>query len=130
MSPGKVGSVGREKMRNCFLNHPGLHVHDLSAEIGFCTTHFRTNVKVDFRKTNDVSHELFQFIDPPMSESSRFDYSRGCLFHVAVKGPYLRALVGREVKAGGKTVREPVEMLMDGGKVVVLYRQNTWGKGD
>lgn len=144
---------------NRVLNHIALHVPDLDAAIewytklfGFrqlrrpvccdrstdqCAPIFRVyenklhKVKLAFLSTgNGVGFELFQFIDPPMSEPASFNYTRGGVFHLALTDPDSEALLARAVKAGAKQIGEPiVPASCEGGaeKQIVLYMQDPRG---
>ncbi|KAJ4290268.1 hypothetical protein N0V90_010483 [Kalmusia sp. IMI 367209] len=145
-------------MSNRAINHIGIHVPDLDAAVKWYTKHFgfkqiRSNMSFDrtampsatiFRiygnklhkvevaflsASNDVGFELFQFIDPPMSEPSSFEYTRGGVFHIAVTDPDPVAVLERVVQAGGKLIGEPVEIPRGEGheKMVALYLQDPWG---
>ncbi|KAF2660285.1 Glyoxalase/Bleomycin resistance protein/Dihydroxybiphenyl dioxygenase [Lophiostoma macrostomum CBS 122681] len=145
---------------NRVLNHIALHVPDLEAAVdwytklfGFrrlrsapvccdrstdpCAPIFRVydsklhKVKLAFLSTGSgIGFELFQFIDPPMSEPASFDYTRGGVFHVAVTDPDPEALCERVVKAGGKKIGEtvtPASCEGEGEKQLALYCQDPWG---
>ncbi|KAF2114020.1 Glyoxalase/Bleomycin resistance protein/Dihydroxybiphenyl dioxygenase [Lophiotrema nucula] len=145
---------------NRVLNHIALHVPDLDKAIewytsifGFkrlrsghvccdrstdpCAPIFRVydsklhKVKLAFLSTgNGVGFELFQFIDPPMSEPSRFDYTRGGVFHLAVTDPDPEALCERVVRNGGRKIGEtvtPASCKDEEEKQYALYCQDPWG---
>ena len=145
---------------NRVLNHIALHVPDLDAAVTFYTTLFgfkrlRTlpvccdrgtdpcapifrvydarlhKVKLAFLTTGSgVGFELFQFVDPPMSEQASFDYTRGGVFHLAVTDPDPDALCERVVGAGGRKIGEtivPSSCVGDAEKVYALYVQDPWG---
>jgi catechol 2,3-dioxygenase-like lactoylglutathione lyase family enzyme len=99
---------------NKVVNHIALHVPDIDAAVEWYTSLFGfrklkdmphcsvrsenpdapvfrvydgrlQSFKVAFLTAgNGVGFELFQFIDPPMSEQSSFNYTRGGVFHVAI----------------------------------------------
>jgi catechol 2,3-dioxygenase-like lactoylglutathione lyase family enzyme len=79
---------------------------------------------------NGVSLELFQFIDPPMSEPASFNYQRGSVFHFAITHPNPEALVQRVVVEGGKRIGEAVTLSPGTTNIdakVALYFQDPWG---
>ena len=148
-----------ENPHNRVLNHIALHVPDLDAAIewytklfGFrrlrnpiccdrstdpCAPIFRVydnklhKVKLAFLATgNGVGFELFQFIDPPMSEPAEFNYTRGGVFHLAITDPDPEALLERAIKAGARQIGEavvPASCEGEGERQVALYMQDPWG---
>ncbi|KAF2184104.1 hypothetical protein K469DRAFT_580387, partial [Zopfia rhizophila CBS 207.26] len=70
---------------------------------------------------NEIGLRLFQFINPPVSESSSFNYTRGGVFHLAV--------CERVVRAGGKKTGETVTpAICERGaeRQVALYCRDPW----
>lgn len=140
---------------NRVLNHIALHVPDLEKAIewyeklfGFrrlrnpiccdrtidpCAPIFRVydnklhKVKLAFLSTgNGVGFELFQFIDPPMSDPAGFNYTRGGVFHVAITDPDPEALLARAISAGARQIGETVVPASCEGEAVrqvALYMQ-------
>lgn len=145
-------------MNRC-VNHIALHVPDIDAAVewytslfGFrklketprCTNRsdnpdapvFRVydgrlqSFKVAFLSTgNGVGFELFQFIDPPMSEQSSFNYTRGGVFHVAITDSDPEGLCEKVIAAGGKKIGETVvpASIGKGEHECTLYCQDPWG---
>jgi catechol 2,3-dioxygenase-like lactoylglutathione lyase family enzyme len=88
-------------------------------------------VVIAFLSTSDgVGLELFQFIDPPMSEPATFNYRKGGVFHFAVTHPNPESLVKRVIEKGGKQIGETVILAPGTENVdakVALYFQDPWG---
>jgi catechol 2,3-dioxygenase-like lactoylglutathione lyase family enzyme len=88
-------------------------------------------VVIAFLSTSDgVGLELFQFIDPPMSEQASFNYRRGGVFHFAITHPNPEELVQRVVVEGGKRIGETVTLSPSTTNMnakVALYFQDPWG---
>ena len=84
-----------------------------------------------FLSTRDgVGLELFQFIDPPMSERASFNYRRGGVFHFAITHANPEALAQRVVVEGGKRIGEAVTLSPGTTNIdakVALYFQDPWG---
>jgi catechol 2,3-dioxygenase-like lactoylglutathione lyase family enzyme len=143
---------------NRVINHLALHVPDIDAAIDFytsifgfrklkdtprCTNRAETpnapvfrvydnrlqQVKVAFLTTdNGIGFELFQFIDPPMSQSADFDYTRGGVFHIAITDKDPEALCQRVIAAGGKKIGETVVPASAVGEnECTLYVSDPWG---
>ena len=144
---------------NRVVNHIALHVPDIDAAVDWYTTLFGfrklkdsprhsirsqnpdapvfrvydgrlQSFKVAFLTTgNGVGFELFQFIDPPMSEPSSFNYTRGGVFHVAITDHDPEGLCEKVVKAGGRKIGETVvpASVKEGERECTLYVQDPWG---
>jgi catechol 2,3-dioxygenase-like lactoylglutathione lyase family enzyme len=88
-------------------------------------------VVIAFLSTSDgVGLEVFQFIDPSMSEPATFKYRRGGVFHFAITHPNPASLVKRIIKEGGKQIGETVTLSPRTEKMdaeVALYFQDPWG---
>jgi catechol-2,3-dioxygenase len=145
---------------NRVLNHIGLHVPDIEEAVKWYTTIFGFKrlrsapiccnratdpnlpifrlydsklhkVKVAFLTTGGgVGFELFQFIDPPMSQPASFDYTKGGVFHIAVTDPDPEALCERVVKAGGSKIGPTITPASCEGepeRQYALYCQDPWG---
>ncbi|ORY18137.1 Glyoxalase/Bleomycin resistance protein/Dihydroxybiphenyl dioxygenase [Clohesyomyces aquaticus] len=120
---------------NRVLNHIALHVPDLEAAVTWYTTLFgfrrlRSGPLAFLSTGNGVGFELFQFIDPPMSQQASFDYTRGGVFHVAITDPDPEALYERAVKASRRKIGETVTPGVCEGeeeKQYALYCQDPWG---
>jgi catechol 2,3-dioxygenase-like lactoylglutathione lyase family enzyme len=86
-------------------------------------------VKVAFLTTgNGVGFELFQFIDPSMSQPADFDYTRGGVFHIALTDNDPEGLCARAVAAGGKKIGETVVPASAKGEgECTLYVADPWG---
>ncbi|KAF2019822.1 dioxygenase superfamily protein [Aaosphaeria arxii CBS 175.79] len=148
---------------NRVINHVAVHVPDLEAAVDWYTKLFgfqRINsapitcdrstssensifrlygtklhkVKIAFLSAgNGVGFELFQFIDPPMTERADFekDYPRGGFFHIAVTDPDPEALLAKVIQEGGKQIGETQEVpdpnSGEGVSQHTLYSQDPWG---
>ena len=145
---------------NRVLNHVAVHVPDIDRAVEFYTSIFGfrklknsprctdrvldpdapvfrvydsrlQKVKVAFLTTgNSVGFELFQFIDPPMSQSASFDYTRGGVFHIAVTDHDPEEMCRRVVGAGGKKIGAtvvPASAAEDGQRECTLYCSDPWG---
>jgi catechol 2,3-dioxygenase-like lactoylglutathione lyase family enzyme len=143
---------------NRVLNHIALHVPDIDAAIDFYTSLFGfrklkntprcvnrsldpdapvfrvyderlQQVKVAFLTTgNGIGFELFQFIDPPMSQRADFDYTRGGVFHIAITDSDPEELCRKVVAAGGKKIGETVvPATAKGENECTLYVADPWG---
>jgi catechol 2,3-dioxygenase-like lactoylglutathione lyase family enzyme len=143
---------------NRVINHIALHVPDITAAIKFYTTIFGfrllkstprctrraetpnapvfrvydsrlQEVKVAFLTTgNGIGFELFQFIDPPMTQPADFDYTRGGVFHVAVTDRDPEGLCAKVIAAGGKKIGETVVPASAAGEnECTLYVADPWG---
>jgi catechol 2,3-dioxygenase-like lactoylglutathione lyase family enzyme len=88
-------------------------------------------VVIAFLSTSDgIGLELFQFIDPPMSEPATFNYRRGGVFHIAVTHSDPESLVKRVIEEGGKQIGETVTLSPGTENMdpeIALYFQDPWG---
>jgi len=73
---------------------------------------------------NGIGVELFEFIDPPLSEKAGFDYTKGGYFHMGITDPDPNALLKKAVERGAKQIGETVDMY-DGEQA--LYMSDPWG---
>jgi catechol 2,3-dioxygenase-like lactoylglutathione lyase family enzyme len=73
---------------------------------------------------NGVGVELFEFIDPPISEPAGFNYTRGGYFHMGITDPDPVALLAKAVSLGAKQIGETVSMY-EGEQA--LYLKDPWG---
>ncbi|EXJ77938.1 hypothetical protein A1O3_09097 [Capronia epimyces CBS 606.96] len=74
---------------------------------------------------NSVGFELFEFVEPKMSQPAAFDYTRGGVFHVCITDPDPDRLAERVVAAGGRKFGATVGLY--GSQDKALYVQDPWG---
>jgi catechol 2,3-dioxygenase-like lactoylglutathione lyase family enzyme len=76
---------------------------------------------------NGVGIELFQFLDPPVSEPEEdFRYWRPGVFHICVTDPDLEELVARIVSGGGRQ-RTKIWTFLPGRPYRLVYCEDPFG---
>jgi catechol 2,3-dioxygenase-like lactoylglutathione lyase family enzyme len=76
---------------------------------------------------NGVGFELFQFVDPPVSEpDERFRYWQTGVFHICVTDPDLEGLVARIVSRGGRQ-RTKIWNFLPGRPYRLVYCEDPFG---
>ena len=74
---------------------------------------------------NSVGFEIFEFVEPKMTQPAAFDYTRGGVFHVCFTDPDPDQLAERVVAAGGKKFGATVNLY--GSQDNAVYLQDPWG---
>ncbi|KEF51130.1 uncharacterized protein A1O9_12853 [Exophiala aquamarina CBS 119918] len=147
--PGQIPSYNRS------FNHVGVAVPDCEAAVKWYTDvmgfrKLRESVRIiDRSKTpdsvifkiyddrlqvlklallttgNGVGFELFEFVEPKMTQCATFDYTRGGVFHVCFTDPNPDLVAEKVVASGGKKFGDTVNMF--GSKERAVYLQDPWG---